>query len=168
MVPYENCMLPCRIEVTFKADDIAQNFQRIWYDTHMILQFWLIVGLTTCCKKKFTLHFKLPVGSFEDSELVGIRIVLSYSSLLIILIRQDKWHVLMLVSTFLFLPPNCACIVRFNSSSFCHFIIAVVVANLNHPRLKYRQVKKTYPGHESHQIWNMNEIRFHHMRCEKN
>ena len=54
-------------------------------------------------QKKFTLHFILPVGSFEDSELAGIRIVLSYSSFLIILIRQDMWHVLMLVHFYSFL-----------------------------------------------------------------
>ena len=40
-------------------------------------------------QKNITLHFKLPVGSFEDRELVGIRIVLSYSSFLMILIKQD-------------------------------------------------------------------------------
>ena len=57
------------------------------YDFAILVDSWIDHML----QMKFTLHFKLPVGSFEDSELVvvGIRIVLSYSSFLMILIKQD-------------------------------------------------------------------------------
>jgi hypothetical protein len=55
------------------------------YDFAILVDSWIDHML----QKKFTLHFKLPVGSFEDRELVGIRIVLSYSSFLMILIKQD-------------------------------------------------------------------------------
>ena len=39
------CMLPCRIEVTFKADDIAQNFSanmiRYTYDFAILVDSWI-------------------------------------------------------------------------------------------------------------------------------
>ena len=67
---------------------------RYTYDFAILVDGWIDHML----QKKITLHFKLPWGSFEDSELVVIRIVLSYSSFLVILIKQDtgylilKWH----------------------------------------------------------------------------
>ena len=48
---------------------------RYTYDLAISVDSWIDHML----QKKITLHFKLPVGYFEDSELVGIRIVLSYS-----------------------------------------------------------------------------------------